>query len=98
MLAVVVLTFALCWFPYRAVVMYNSFATTPFNPKWLVYSLAVLMQTLRYIMIAKTLIFLNCAINPILYNVMSARFRNAFRRLLRSKDADNKDLTSEIKV
>jgi hypothetical protein len=45
-------------------------------------------------MFAKILIFINCAINPILYNVMSARFRNAFRRLLRGNHADNKELAS----
>jgi hypothetical protein len=34
MLAVVVLIFAVCWLPYRAMVMYNSFATVHFRPLW----------------------------------------------------------------
>ncbi|KAI6208904.1 Thyrotropin-releasing hormone receptor [Aphelenchoides besseyi] len=46
-----------------------------FNPDW-------------YIFFAKTLIFFNCAINPILYNAMSARFRMAFRRLLRGENKE----------
>uniref|UniRef100_A0A1I7S1E8 Thyrotropin-releasing hormone receptor n=1 Tax=Bursaphelenchus xylophilus TaxID=6326 RepID=A0A1I7S1E8_BURXY len=69
MLAFVVIIFAVCWLPYRAMVMYNSFVdeTQMFTKAW-------------YLFFAKTLIFFNCAINPILYNVMSARFRNAFKR------------------
>uniref|UniRef100_A0A0M3HTI9 Thyrotropin-releasing hormone receptor n=1 Tax=Ascaris lumbricoides TaxID=6252 RepID=A0A0M3HTI9_ASCLU len=72
MLALVVAIFAICWLPYRAMVMYNSFAQQKWDPDW-------------YIFFSKTMIFFNCAINPILYNVMSARFRNAFRRLLNGK-------------
>ncbi|KAI6180248.1 Thyrotropin-releasing hormone receptor [Aphelenchoides besseyi] len=75
MLALVVLIFAVCWLPYRAMVTYNSFAMIKFNPDW-------------YIFFAKTLIFFNCAINPILYNAMSARFRMAFRRLLRGENKE----------
>ncbi|KAI6231351.1 Thyrotropin-releasing hormone receptor [Aphelenchoides besseyi] len=58
-----------------ALVVYNSFAMIKFNPDW-------------YIFFAKTLIFFNCAINPILYNAMSARFRMAFRRLLRGENKE----------
>lgn len=37
------------------------------------------------------MIFFNCAINPILYNLMSAKFRQAFGRLLkRRKSYDGK--------
>uniref|UniRef100_A0AC35GI21 Thyrotropin-releasing hormone receptor n=1 Tax=Panagrolaimus sp. PS1159 TaxID=55785 RepID=A0AC35GI21_9BILA len=72
MLLIVVVIFAVCWIPYRAMVTYNSFAETKLNND-------------MYIFIAKTLIFINCAINPVLYNVMSARFRNAFKKLLRDK-------------
>lgn len=35
------------------------------------------------------MIFINCAINPILYNLMSARFRGAFRSLFNGKTAVN---------
>ncbi|CAB3407546.1 unnamed protein product [Caenorhabditis bovis] len=75
MLALVVAVFAVCWLPYRAMVMYNSFVSDPkyhWSPDW-------------YINLSKTLIFVNCAINPILYNLMSARFRDAFRTLLSNR-------------
>ena len=44
-----------------------------------------LVYYFRYIYMSKTMIFINCAINPILYNVMSAKFRNAFYRLFNAK-------------
>ncbi|KAH7730132.1 CRE-NMUR-4 protein [Aphelenchoides avenae] len=72
MLAVVVFIFAVCWLPYRAMVMYNSFASSRWDPDW-------------YIFLSKTMIFFNCAINPILYNLMSAKFRQAFGRLLKRR-------------
>jgi hypothetical protein len=36
MLAVVVLVFAICWLPYRAMVLYNSFADggSKWDPEW----------------------------------------------------------------
>lgn len=71
MLALVVVVFAVCWLPYRAMVMYNSFSKVKWAPDW-------------YIFFSKTMIFINCAINPILYNHMSKKFRNAFRRLFSS--------------
>ncbi|CAO4360920.1 unnamed protein product [Caenorhabditis nigoni] len=72
MLAIVVAVFAICWLPYRGMVVYNSFVSDPkysWSPDW-------------YINLSKTLVFINCAINPILYNLMSARFRAAFKSLL----------------
>uniref|UniRef100_A0A0N5BW54 Thyrotropin-releasing hormone receptor n=1 Tax=Strongyloides papillosus TaxID=174720 RepID=A0A0N5BW54_STREA len=71
MLALVVVVFAVCWLPYRAMVMYNSFSKIKWAPDW-------------YIFFSKTMIFINCAINPILYNHMSKKFRDAFRRLFSS--------------
>lgn len=35
----------------------------------------------RYILLSKTIIFFNCAINPVLYNAMSARFVQRYNRL-----------------
>lgn len=34
MLALVVAIFAICWLPYRAMVMYNSFAQQKWDPDW----------------------------------------------------------------
>uniref|UniRef100_A0A914MRL1 Thyrotropin-releasing hormone receptor n=1 Tax=Meloidogyne incognita TaxID=6306 RepID=A0A914MRL1_MELIC len=76
MLALVAFIFAVCWLPYRAMVMYNSFASAinwePWDYDWLIF-------------MSKTMIFFNCAINPVLYNLMSSRFRKAFRQLLRGQ-------------
>ncbi|OQV16167.1 putative Thyrotropin-releasing hormone receptor [Hypsibius exemplaris] len=69
MLIVVVIVFAVTWLPFRGVLIYNSFANTPFLDLW-------------FLFFAKTLIYLNSAINPIIYSAMSARFRLAVRRLI----------------
>ncbi|VDO40425.1 unnamed protein product [Haemonchus placei] len=76
MLALVVFVFATCWLPYRAMVVNNSFR----DEKW---------NSDGYIFFSKTMIFINCAINPILYNLMSARFRGAFRNLFYGKGSIN---------
>ncbi|XP_013780780.2 thyrotropin-releasing hormone receptor-like [Limulus polyphemus] len=69
MLAVVVALFATLWLPYRALVVYNSFAVHRYMEPW-------------FLMFCKTMIFINSAINPILYNAMSIKFRRAFKRTL----------------
>ncbi|OQR75723.1 thyrotropin-releasing hormone receptor-like [Tropilaelaps mercedesae] len=69
MLIVVVVLFATLWLPYRVLLVYNSFASKPYLELW-------------YLMLCKTLIFVNSAINPVLYNAMSVKFRRAFRRTL----------------
>ncbi|TKR96010.1 hypothetical protein L596_010093 [Steinernema carpocapsae] len=74
MLALVVIVFAVCWLPYRAMVMYNSFANCKFDSEW-------------YIFFSKTMIFINCAINPIVYNLMSGKFRNAFKKFFGNHNA-----------
>ncbi|ETN79631.1 7 transmembrane receptor [Necator americanus] len=76
MLALVVFVFATCWLPYRAMVVNNSFRDEKWNSE-------------GYILFSKTMIFINCAINPILYNLMSARFRGAFRSLFHRKTTFN---------
>ncbi|GIY23733.1 thyrotropin-releasing hormone receptor [Caerostris darwini] len=60
MLAVVVAVFATLWLPYRVLVVYNSFAIHRYMELW-------------FLMFCKTMIFINSAINPILYNVMSIK-------------------------
>ena len=69
MLIVVVVLFATLWLPYRVLLVYNSFAKKPYLELW-------------YLMLCKTLIYINSAVNPILYNAMSIKFRRAFRRTL----------------
>ncbi|XP_055348735.1 thyrotropin-releasing hormone receptor-like [Paramacrobiotus metropolitanus] len=72
MLFATVLVFAIAWLPFRGLLLYNTFATTPWLDEW-------------YSLFAKSLIYLNSAINPLLYNVMSARFRRAFRQMITCK-------------
>lgn len=66
MLVVVVAVFATLWLPYRALLVYNSFAEKRYMELW-------------YLMFCKTMIFVNSAINPILYNALSVKFRRAFK-------------------
>ncbi|XP_052388183.1 thyrotropin releasing hormone receptor 2 [Carassius gibelio] len=68
MLAVVVVLFALLWMPYRTLVLINSFVSTPYLDAW-------------FLLFCRTCIYANSAINPVVYNLMSQKFRSAFRGL-----------------
>jgi len=64
-----VCVFAVLWLPYRAYVVYNSFARRRYENLW-------------FLLFCRLMIYANSAINPILYNAMSVKFCRAFRRLL----------------
>ncbi|XP_032074494.1 thyrotropin-releasing hormone receptor-like [Thamnophis elegans] len=68
MLAVVVILFALLWMPYRTLVVVNSFMDPPYLNRW-------------FLLFCRLCIYLNSAINPVIYNLMSQKFRAAFRKL-----------------
>lgn len=68
MLAVVVVLFALLWMPYRTLVLVNSFVSSPYLDAWV-------------LLFCRTCIYANSAINPLIYNLMSQKFRSAFRQL-----------------
>ncbi|XP_054637958.1 thyrotropin-releasing hormone receptor-like [Dunckerocampus dactyliophorus] len=68
MLAVVVILFALLWMPYRTLVVVNSIIEPPYNNTW-------------FLLFCRMCIYANSAINPIIYNLMSQKFRAAFKRL-----------------
>ncbi|XP_062860792.1 thyrotropin releasing hormone receptor 2 [Trichomycterus rosablanca] len=70
MLAVVVVLFALLWMPYRTLVLINSFVSKPYLDAW-------------FLLLCRTCIYANSAINPVVYNLMSQKFRSAFRGLYR---------------
>ncbi|KAM9808139.1 thyrotropin releasing hormone receptor 2 [Neosynchiropus ocellatus] len=72
MLAVVVVLFALLWMPYRTLVLINSFVATPYLDAW-------------FLLFCRTCIYANSAINPVIYNAMSQKFRLAFRGLYRCR-------------
>ncbi|XP_078541697.1 thyrotropin-releasing hormone receptor [Lissotriton helveticus] len=68
MLAVVVILFAFLWMPYRTLVVVNSFLAKPYHENW-------------FLLFCRICIYLNSAINPVIYNLMSQKFRAAFRKL-----------------
>ncbi|XP_052007984.1 thyrotropin-releasing hormone receptor-like [Xyrauchen texanus] len=75
MLAVVVVLFTLLWMPYRTLVLINSFISTPYLDAW-------------FLLFCRTCIYANSAINPVVYNLMSQKFRSAFRGLYRCQRED----------
>ncbi|XP_030046065.1 thyrotropin-releasing hormone receptor [Microcaecilia unicolor] len=68
MLAVVVILFAFLWMPYRTLVVVNSFLSNPYHENW-------------FLLFCRICIYLNSAINPVIYNLMSQKFRAAFKKL-----------------
>jgi len=69
MLAIVVAMFAVLWLPYRAYVVYNSFARERYENLW-------------FLLVCRLMVYVNSAVNPLLYNAMSVKFRRAFIQLL----------------
>ncbi|XP_039978161.1 thyrotropin-releasing hormone receptor b [Xiphias gladius] len=70
MLAVVVILFALLWMPYRTLVVINSFLDRAYLDHW-------------FLLFCRICVYLNSAINPVIYNAMSQKFRAAFRKICR---------------
>uniref|UniRef100_A0A7M4EH16 Thyrotropin-releasing hormone receptor n=1 Tax=Crocodylus porosus TaxID=8502 RepID=A0A7M4EH16_CROPO len=68
MLAVVVVLFALLWMPYRTLVLVNSFVARPYLDPW-------------FLLFCRACVYANSAINPVIYNLMSRKFRAAFATL-----------------
>ncbi|CAN2389228.1 7 transmembrane receptor (rhodopsin family), partial [Pristimantis euphronides] len=68
MLAVVVVLFALLWMPYRTLVLVNSFVENPYLDPW-------------FLLFCRICVYANSAINPVIYNLMSQKFRTAFKKL-----------------
>ncbi|XP_059191602.1 thyrotropin releasing hormone receptor 2 [Centropristis striata] len=80
MLAVVVILFALLWMPYRTLVLINSFVSKPYLDAW-------------FLLFCRTCIYANSAINPVIYNAMSQKFRSAFRGLYRCQRPEGNQRT-----
>uniref|UniRef100_A0A8D0GPH6 Thyrotropin-releasing hormone receptor n=1 Tax=Sphenodon punctatus TaxID=8508 RepID=A0A8D0GPH6_SPHPU len=68
MLAVVVVLFALLWMPYRTLVLVNSFVDNPYLDPW-------------FLLFCRVCVYANSAINPVVYSLMSQKFRAAFQKL-----------------
>ncbi|XP_061615443.1 thyrotropin-releasing hormone receptor b [Phyllopteryx taeniolatus] len=70
MLAVVVALFAALWMPYRTLVVVNSFLDRPYLNVW-------------FLLFCRVCVYLNSAVNPLIYNAMSQKFRAAFLKICR---------------
>ncbi|XP_068189310.1 thyrotropin-releasing hormone receptor-like [Antennarius striatus] len=68
MLAVVVVLFATLWMPYRTLVLVNSCLEKAYLDSW-------------FLLFCRLCIYLNSAINPVIYNAMSQKFRAAFHKI-----------------
>ncbi|KAM3872100.1 thyrotropin-releasing hormone receptor [Diretmus argenteus] len=84
MLTVVVILFALLWMPYRTLVVVNSFIDPPYHNTW-------------FLLFCRMCIYTNSAINPIIYNLMSQKFRVAFKKLCKCK-AQRKEKAAKYHV
>uniref|UniRef100_A0A672YHE0 Thyrotropin-releasing hormone receptor n=1 Tax=Sphaeramia orbicularis TaxID=375764 RepID=A0A672YHE0_9TELE len=83
MLAVVVILFALLWMPYRTLVLINSFVSKEYLDAW-------------FLLFCRTCIYANSAINPVIYNAMSQKFRSAFRGLYRCQRLEGNQRTMSV--
>nr|CAH8869048.1 unnamed protein product [Trichobilharzia regenti] len=70
LLMTIVVLFASFWLPYRSMVVYNSFSLNGYHDLW-------------FRMFSRIMAYLNSAVNPILYNAMSRKFRRALKRMLK---------------
>nr|AEX15648.1 pheromone biosynthesis activating neuropeptide receptor isoform A [Mythimna separata] len=74
MLVAVALSFFICWAPFhvqRLLAIYGKSLEHPSDTFYLVYIVLTFLSGVLY--------FLSTAINPFLYNIMSNKFRNAFK-------------------
>lgn len=79
MLAVVVITFFICWSPFHV-----QHVLSPYLVQVVDYETAIILNTVLFMM-SGILYYTSCTINPIIYNVMSNRYRTAFRETLCGK-------------
>ena len=76
---VVVVIFAVCWFPIQLILLLKSLNMLNMNLT------IVLLQV-----IANTLAYMNSCVNPILYAFLSESFRKAFRKVMPCKSRNNR--------
>nr|XP_006008931.1 PREDICTED: growth hormone secretagogue receptor type 1-like [Latimeria chalumnae] len=77
MLAVVVLAFAVCWLPFHiGRILFSSTAWTG-TAKYRLYNIIQYFN-----LISMLLFYLSASINPILYNIMSQKYRAAVYKFL----------------
>ncbi|XP_781583.2 growth hormone secretagogue receptor type 1 [Strongylocentrotus purpuratus] len=76
MLANVVVVFFICWMPYRAFNLWGIYSTAQEHKR------LTPQQIVALVTVCRVLVYLNSAINPILYNLISTKFRAAFKSVL----------------
>ncbi|XP_072177995.1 cholecystokinin receptor type A-like [Diadema setosum] len=76
MLVNVVAIFFVCWTPIRIFNLWGILASTE------EYNRLTKRQILDIIVVFRVLVYLNSAINPVLYNLISTKFRAAFKSVL----------------
>lgn len=77
MLGTVVFTFFICLLPYRALTLWLIFV--PYDLHIInMFGYETFYQVVSF---CRFMLYLNSAINPILYNLMSSKFRDGFRKL-----------------
>lgn len=83
MLGTVVMSFFICLLPFRIFTIIIIFMSTE------TFSKLGFENYLIVLLVCRTMLYLNSAINPILYNLMSSKFRDGFMRLcgIRRRDA-----------
>uniref|UniRef100_A0A3P9JCJ3 Growth hormone secretagogue receptor type 1 n=1 Tax=Oryzias latipes TaxID=8090 RepID=A0A3P9JCJ3_ORYLA len=83
MLGVIVLAFVLCWLPFH--VGRTIFSLSLGSPLWPsdVHGYFLYYLSQYFNLVSSVLFYLSAAINPLLYNLMSARYRLAVRSLVR---------------
>lgn len=88
MLVAVVITFFLCWAPFHTQrLLYVYARESPHYQEineWLYY-------------ITGCLYYFSSTVNPILYNLMSVKYRNAFRQTLCGRKRHNRELNSSFR-
>lgn len=77
MLGTVVVSFFLCLLPFRALILWIILAPPEYN------ILEDIGAKNFYLLLffCRIMLYINSALNPILYNLMSSKFRDGFRRL-----------------
>lgn len=91
MLGAVVLNFFVCLLPFRALTLWIIIVPTE-----TIMSLGI-EGYYKLIYFCRVMLYLNSAMNPILYNLMSSKFREGFLKLLRCKSMRSKKFKSGIR-
>lgn len=77
MLGTVVVSFFMCLLPFRALILWIILAPPDYN----IMELIGVENFYLLLFFSRIMLYINSALNPILYNLMSSKFRDGFRRL-----------------